>query len=574
MSSDNSQLRVNSHEVRLGKKLEESESTPQVPECLPEIIVPNQLRDMTRDSLRALQQANEPPTMFVRLGSAVYVSVDERRRATIEMIDADYLRGKMSRAANYFSESKEGLTHRYPPAAVVNDILSLQAADWGFPPLESITEIPLLRPDGTLVRTVGYDPVIKVVYSPAPDLTVCELPDEPTANDLKSAVDLILELLGEFPFKDDASRANAVALLLTPCIRNAIQGQVAIALIDAPQPGTGKSLLARLVSEIATGGDAAMMNAPREEEEWRKSITATLMSGTRIVIYDNLQHPLQSAGLAMALTTPAWKDRVLGVSQTVTIPQLCTWMATGNNIRLGGDLARRCYWIRLDSRMSQPWTRGGFRHPDLIAWARDHRGEIVGALLTIARGWFAAGSPTAPVQPLGSFEQWANPLAGILAYAGIKGFLENLQELYSLADDSSPQWEGFLTALGAEVGEGSFSVSELAERLQSDRELRESLPEDLLGAWGDKEPASNGFRTKLGKAFKARAGTRFGADPVFLERAGTESRGGQVRWRVVRAGMQGSQGCFLPSRDAVGVPVSEATGTTLPTLQPCDQEPE
>ena len=204
------------------------------------------------------------------------------------------------------------------------------------------------------------------------------------------------------------------------------------------------------------------------------------------------------------------------------------------------DLPRRCYWIRLDSQMSQPWTRGGFRHPDLIAWARDNRDELIGALLTIARGWFAAESPAPPVQPLGSFEQWAKTLAGILAYAGIKGFLENLQELYSLADDSSPQWEGFLTALGAEVGEGSFSVSELAERVQSDRELRESLPDDLQAVWGDdKESASNRFRTKLGKAFKARTGTRFGTDPVFLERAGTESKGKQVRWRVVRAGIQG-----------------------------------
>jgi hypothetical protein len=532
------------------------------------------MRDVTIDSLQALQEANIPPEIFVRRGSLVHISIDERSRARVEVVDEPYLRGRMSRAANYFKITREELRHCLPPSPVVSDILSLQAADWRFPSLEAITEIPLLRPDGSLLRTPGYDLLTNVFYSPAPGLVVPDLAMEPTADDVQNAVNLILELLSEFPFKDDASRANTIALLVTPCIRNAIQGQVPLALIDAPQPGTGKSLLARLVAEIATGGAAAMMNAPRDDDEWRKAITAALLSNAPIVIYDNLQHPLQSASLAMALTTPCWKDRVLGESRTVAIPQLCTWVATGNNIRLGGDLPRRCFWIRLDSQMSQPWTREGFKHPDLIAWVRERRGELIGALLTIARAWFAAGSPPVSVAALGSFEQWAKTLGGMLAHAGITGFLQNLQELYSLADDGAPQWEGFLTALRARVGEDSFSVSELADRLQSDSELRESLPEDLLGAWGDKESASNGFRTKLGKALKARAGTRFGADPVFLGRAGTESRGGRVRWRVVRAGLQGSQGHFLPSRDEVEVPVLEATETTLPTLQPCDQEPE
>jgi len=34
------------------------------------------------------------------------------------------------------------------------------------------------------------------------------------------------------------------------------------------------------------------------------------------------------------------------------LPQRATWMATGNNLHVGGDLARRCYWIRLDAGMA------------------------------------------------------------------------------------------------------------------------------------------------------------------------------------------------------------------------------
>jgi hypothetical protein len=384
-------------------------------------------------------------------------------------------------------------------------------------------------------------------------------------------MNLLHEMLGDFPFENDASLANMLGLLMTPCIRLAIDGQVPLALIDAPQAGTGKSLLASLVAEIATGGAAAMMNAPHEEEEWRKAITATLMGDNNIVTYDNLQSVLQSPQLAMALTAPRWKDRILGVSQTITVPQKCTWIATGNNIRLGGDLPRRCYWIRLDSRMSRPWTRTGFRHTELIRWVREHRGDLLAALLTLARAWFAAGQPPADVPTLGSFENWSKVVGGILAHAGVRGFLGNMQEFYDLSDDSTPQWESFLAGIYAEYGQERFTVSQLSGRLQADAALKESLPEELAAVWGERDSPSDRFKTKLGKAFRTRVGTRFGSDGLFLERGGTESKGKQIRWKVSCAGMQGSQGCSPESDNGMHLPnVQEVPGPPLLTLQPCD----
>jgi hypothetical protein len=82
--------------------------------------------------------------------------------------------------------------------------------------------------------------------------------------------------IGEFPFVDDASRANALALFITPEIRHAIVGNVPMGLVDAPQAGSGKSLLVSVVSEKTTGSAAAMKPAPiRDDEEWRKTLTAT-----------------------------------------------------------------------------------------------------------------------------------------------------------------------------------------------------------------------------------------------------------------------------------------------------------
>ena len=58
------------------------------------------------------------------------------------------------------------------------------------------------------------------------------------------AISLIDEVIGEFPYQDTASHANAHGLLLTPIIRQSISGHVPLALLDATRPGTGKTLLA------------------------------------------------------------------------------------------------------------------------------------------------------------------------------------------------------------------------------------------------------------------------------------------------------------------------------------------
>ena len=68
-------------------------------------------------------------------------------------------------------------------------------------------------------------------------------------------------------------------------------------------------------------------------------------------------------------------------------------MASGNNTRLSRELIRRTLWCRLDAKVDAPWERQGFRHPNLTLWAKAHRGELVGAALTLCQAWIAAGRP-------------------------------------------------------------------------------------------------------------------------------------------------------------------------------------
>ena len=211
---------------------------------------------------------------------------------------------------------------------------------------------------------------------------------------------LTYELLTDFPFVLDAtglpaasaSRANTLALLFTGLLRAVIQGPVPLALIDAPQQGTGKSLLASVLMLLATGQASAVRTAPAREEEWEKVITATLLAGTPICLLDNVV-TLRSPAFVALLTATHWEGRILGVLQMAHLPHLTVWIATGNNVQLHGEMVRRIYWIRLNAEMATPWRRTGFRHDDLRAWVSAQRGALLAAALTVVRGWYAAGQP-------------------------------------------------------------------------------------------------------------------------------------------------------------------------------------
>ncbi len=184
----------------------------------------------------------------------------------------------MTRAANYYRLSKHGgelfRTAVSPPIDAARDILSRPVAELGFPGLDGVAEAPFIRSDGVIVAEPGYDSKTRTFYSPAGELNDFFVPDRPTADDVDGARALIEEALSDFPFEDEASRANAFALFITPEVRHAIDGCVPMALVDAPQAGSGKTLLVSAVSEKTTGTAAAMKPAPiRDDDEWRKTLT-------------------------------------------------------------------------------------------------------------------------------------------------------------------------------------------------------------------------------------------------------------------------------------------------------------
>ena len=395
----------------------------------------------------------------------------------------------------------------------------------------------MLRPDGSILVDPGYDPATKLYYHPLPgpalDPIISASPDQQDA--VNSVNFLLYELLPDFPFVDEASRANTLAALLTPFVRHVIVGPVPMGLFDAPQAGTGKTKLAEIIGMISTGRWTPMRTPPMrrdDDAEWSKVITSALLKGATINCFDNVDGVLRSPSLCLALTSQVYSDRLLGTNQQPEIPVICSWFATGNNVTLGGDLPRRCYWIRLDAKVSQPWKRSDFRHKDLEGWVTENRSRLSAALLTMARAWYAAGQPESDCPILGSYHAWCRTVGGILKFSGIVGFLGNLDAMHERADLEGREWEAFLGAWHDHYADAVVLVKELVEETQKEdgSVLREALPSRLAEAMVRK----GSFAKSLGRALQIKEGVHFGDLGLHLVRVPeADSKSKANGWQVL-----------------------------------------
>jgi len=481
---------------------------------LPRITVNEYLLDsLTRQSLSALEEKNDPPSIFVRTNKLVRVLRDEDGHIIVDVYGKSSMRLRLAECARFVYEAENDEYFKKPPDDVVEAILTL--GKWPFPPLRGVTGAPILRDDGSVCTESGYDEQTAMYYSPADNFTMPDIPEEPTEEDIEKAKELLLDVIHDFPFSDQASRANSLAFLFTMLMRHVIDGYVPLCLVDAPTQGTGKGKLVKNLGTIALGDELASQSAPHgryAEEEWRKLLIAILRQGAPAVLFDNIseREVLDSAPLAGIITSGNYSGRILGQSDSPTFRVNISWVATGNNIKVTGDMPRRCYTIRLDSNLERPWERDPktFRHPSLERYVRENRVNLLAAAFTVIRSWYVAGKPKPENIPvMGSFIEWSEAVGGVLENAGIDGFLQNQEALRLFQDDESLQWQAFFDAWYETFGESHISTVEICSQIMLDNtEMSKTLPDILLAA---KERGEGSLKRSMGRRLSRMSGKIF-----------------------------------------------------------------
>ena len=326
-------------------------------------------------------------------------------------VSRDWLIEHIGRVAEFYSVKTERdedgsitATREIPedaPSAIANAILAKHGGR-NFRKLTAVTTAPTLRPDGSVLDEPGHDAATGLMYITA-EAYPPAVPPSPTVDQALDALAKLWRPIRLFPFADDVARGVTLAAMLAACLRPALPTCPATGF-DAPAAGTGKTLLAKCIGALATGGDVAVLPPTNEEDECRKRLFAGLRGGSKVLLWDNVREPLGNSVIDSFLTSALFADRVLGVSENVELPNRSLFLVSGNNLVLTGDTHRRILLARLDAQIETPFKREFEFDP--LTEVCNNRQALVVAALTIVRAYIAAGRPKVGKGRIASFELW------------------------------------------------------------------------------------------------------------------------------------------------------------------------
>lgn len=348
------------------------------------------------------------------------------------------------------------------PRLVAQTLLSRR--EWSFRRLEAVIEHPIMLPDGRVLWQSQYH---------APSALLLRIPEgvflppieKPSVSDVYRALTLLQYLLSGFAFVEDLDLSVALAFLLTPFVRPLLATCPAIAT-TATAPGSGKSTLDRVRSRLATGREPAFITFRDDPVEMQKLFFAALLEGDQQIVVDNIDGALASADLAVILTSPMYRGRVLGQSQNASVPTKAVISFNGNNLQIVGDLTRRVLISRLDAMCERPAEREFDFSP--LDEVDDSRGEYVRAALTIMAA-YVRSRERVTVRPFGSFEAWSRLVREPLVWVGISDPVDSLRVLEA-GDPERLQLGMMLQAVHDAFGTYEFKAAGLLAAVKGSRQ--------------------------------------------------------------------------------------------------------
>lgn len=424
---------------------------PDATAAPPTIVITTQEKIVNDQAVNAL--ANDE-TVFRRGDLLVHVIPDDgqdkliwrpKGSPRIALLRTPVLRERLAAAARWHAPQGSKLAPAHPPNWTVQAVHA--RGHWpAIRPLEGVVTGPVLRADGSILATSGYDPATGLLCQL--DVIIPDISTNPSRQDIEYAIKVLREAVADFPFELPVHEATWFAMLLTLLARPAFPGPTLLFLVDANVRGSGKGLLFDLAAIIATGRVIPRTPHPTDKEETRKLIMSLALAGDPVVMIDNVAGEFGNSAIEAALTSVTWKDRLLGLSRVVELPLTPLWVATGNNVVLIGDMPRRVVQIRLKSPLENPEERTGFQHPQLLTWATQERGRLLAAALTLLRGYCAAGRPDQHLTSWGSYEGWSDLVRSSIVWANLPDPAETRKQV-TQQDYEVQALKGLTTALQA-----------------------------------------------------------------------------------------------------------------------------
>ncbi len=398
-------------------------STPPVEEAIETAtlaeIIPESIRPIIRvtvegyaDNLRQMSEIAYPDTFMqgnalTRLGR---LNADPNIRRDSDQINLlpvtfGWAHPYLSTRAQF--EQYDGRSKDWMHVKCPKDLMNVWLGQMDWPelrPLDAIARAPFVRPDGSICEDAGYDSNSRALL--IPNTVYQPVNHAATRADAIAAAARLLGPFDEFPFKEPKFRSAFLCHILTEVTRLAVD-TCPMFWYTAPDAGTGKSLLADMPSLIVHGVLPPRRPWNGDADELRKVLFASLLVGDRSITFDNVPsgHKIRAAELCAFITSAVWKDRRLGESATISLPNRSVVVASGNNVTPVADMARRSVVVRLAAN-SETMKQRTFKLPNLIPHIIKTRPQLLTDALTIVQAWCNDGAIEKRLL-LPSFELWS-----------------------------------------------------------------------------------------------------------------------------------------------------------------------
>jgi hypothetical protein len=242
--------------------------------------------------------------------------------------------------------------------------------------------------------------------------------------------------------------------------------------------------------------------------------------------------------MASFLTSDQYRDRILGKSESSSVPNRAMMLMTGNNLTLTGDMARRVLVARINPETDRPFARE-FR-VDPLSVCIAHRQQMIAAALTLIRYYLGSKADRPGKGRMASFEGWDDWVRQTTIYIGTELAQDkfgDVMEQIQLNQANDPEQESLgalLQAIWLAFEGRSFSASDVLEKGRYDGlgGNHFSAKDQLSNALDEYKPRGGDLSAKsLGKVLKFRKDRIVGG--LSLKFLGESKGTGQ--WRLQRS---------------------------------------
>jgi hypothetical protein len=385
--------------------------------------------------------------------------------------------------------------------------------------LAGVTDVPLLRQDGTLIDEHGYDPPTGLWREPQLEI---EVPEAPTRADAQAALAELERLAAHFPLLSETQRSAFLAALLTPFV--VLDAPTPLFLFDSPSRGPGATEAADAISRLVRGSAMTRLEPPASGRVFRRQLARLCRPEESLLLLDGGNELTCRAALETAVQDVHWLD---GVTPG-PLRRRIGWYARTVNSQLTRESASFVLPIRfldtIDQRLGPVFTLPA----DLDAHLKAERARYVRAALTLLRAYVVAGRPAVEVARWSGFDAWRALVPAALVWAGrVDPLLARRANEAALIDDETELRDAILTLALVLTRRVGLTTPELLAALDSEDRDALACRRALEAALGTDQLTSR----LVGRFLSQHRGRC--VEGWFIQRVGS-AMGGYARWTAVQ----------------------------------------